>query len=882
METVVLLFTDVEGSTRAWASSPGMVRSLERHDATLRAAFAEHDGVEFKHTGDGLCATFPSVSDAVLAAVDAQRALDAADWEDGPALRVRVAIHAGTAHRRGDDWFGLSLSRCARLMGAAHGGQVLVSSAAGTLLAEAPAAGVTLLDLGRVGLRDFPDPEQVWQVVASGLETDFPPLRTAAAAGNLPADLSPIIGRQHEVRQIADALEGGRLVTLTGPGGVGKTRLALAAARELSAGFEAGAWLIELSSARSGTDVDQVVAGGLGFIARMDASVRQSILDGIGARRMLLMLDNCEHLLDDVGALAGEALRQCTSLSIITTSREPVGVEGERVIPVPSLAVDSEAVELFVARATAADPTFEANAELVGEICRRLDGIPLAVELAAAGARTLSLAEIAQRLRDHVDIVTAGRRGRLERHATVRAAIDWSWGLLTDDEREVFARLAVFAGPFDLDAAGALIGEATPGDPIDLMSALVDKSMVVTDRAIAPFRVLEPLRQYGLEQLGSRGEVESAAVRHAEYYATLVEALAARYESPDELDAGRRLDAARENLRAAFAFAAAREDVDLAFRIVVPLSTYSNQRVWTEPWGWSEVALGLPGADVHPLRHGALIHAGQGAWQLGDQERALALADEALSISREGTEKWRDAQRLRAYALVFLGRLEEADGASVAAIGDVSADVTSHEMVQLVTARMIRLLFGDSDLPATLELVERASTTSPTAHALALHCAGLALAATDPAAALGYQRQAADLTSASGNALIHGFALVSIAAAEAKVSPASGVGAFGEMLAHYLRVGNRTHLREFARGVVVPLTQCEEWTAAATVEGATRSSALFRTTLGEPLHDALASARDVLGSGYDVAAARGAAMSDDELVAFVQATGTSLSSGLGP
>ena len=880
---MVLLFTDVEGSTRAWASSPGMVRSLEQHDAILRTAFAAHEGVEFKHTGDGLCATFPSVSDAVLAAIDTQRGLDAADWGDGPALRVRVAIHAGTAHRRGDDWFGLALSRCARLMGAGHGGQVLLSSAAGTLLSEAPADGVIVVDLGRVALRDFPEPEQVWQVGADALQATFPPLRTPTSTkGNLLADLSPIVGRQQQVQQIADALESSRLVTLTGPGGVGKTRLALASAREVSAGFEAGAWLIELASAQAGADVDQVVAGGLGFIARMDASVRQSILDGIGARRMLLVLDNCEHVLDDVGALVGEALRHCAALSIITTSREPLGVEGERVIPVPSLAVESDAIELFVARATAADPIFEADVELVGEICRRLDGIPLAVELAAAVARTLSLADIAQRLRDHVDVVTAGRRGRLERHATVRAAIDWSWGLLSNEEREAFARLAVFAGPFDLDAASALIGGATHDDPVDLMSALVDKSMVVTERGIAPFRVLEPLRQYGLEQLGSRGEVEDAAVGHAEHYATLVESLAARYQSPDELDAGRRLDDARENLRAAFAFAAAREDVDLAFRIVAALSDYSNQRVWTEPWGWSEVALGLPGADVHPLRHGALICAGQGAWQLGDQERALTLADEALSIAEEGTEEWRDAQRLRAYALVFLGRLEDADAASVAAIGDVSADITSREMVQLVTARMIRLLFGDSDLPATLELVERASTTSPTAHALALHCAGLAFAASDPGAALDYQRQAADLSATTGNALIHGFALVSIAAAEAGVRPASGVGAFGEMLAHYLRVGNRTHLREFARGVVVPLTQCEEWTAAATVEGATRSSALFQTTLGEPLHDALALAREVLGSGYDIAAERGATMSDDELVAFVQATGASLSSRPGP
>ena len=227
---------------------------------SLRDALASHGGIEFKHTGDGLCATFPSVADAVLAAIDAQRALESADWEDGPALRVRVAIHAGTADRRGDDWFGLSLSRCARLMGAAHGGQVLVSSAAGTLLAEAPAEGATVVDLGRVILRDFSEPEQVWQVVAPELNTEFPPLRAAAAEGNLPADLSPIIGRSEAIAQVCAAVPQSRLVTLTGAGGVGKTRLAVAAARTLASEFVDGVWLVELASAQVGEEVDLLVA----------------------------------------------------------------------------------------------------------------------------------------------------------------------------------------------------------------------------------------------------------------------------------------------------------------------------------------------------------------------------------------------------------------------------------------------------------------------------------------------------------------------------------------------------------------------------------------------------------------------------------------------
>ncbi len=873
METVVLLSTDVEGSTRAWATSPGMVRSLERHDALLRESFAGHGGIEFKHTGDGLWATFPSVADAVLAAIDAQRALDATDWEDGPPLRVRVAIHAGTAHRRGDDWFGLSLSRCRGSW---------VPHTVGRWWSRAPQAPCSRRCPPRVrrsstsggsGCRDFPEPEQVWQVTADGLDGVFPLLRALSSTkGNLPSDLSRLVGREAQVTQISDVLATARLVTLTGPGGVGKTRLALAVARAVGPDFSSGAWFIELASARAEREVEQIVAGGLGFMASRDASVSQSIIDGIGGRRLLVVLDNCEHVLDEVASLVESMLRHCDALSIITTSREPLGVHGERIVVVPSLAVATEAVELFVSRAIAAEPAFEADPEIVEEICRRLDGIPLALELAAAGARTLRLAEIAGRLRDHVDIVTAGRRGRLERHATVRAAIDWSWGLLEDQERVAFARLSVFAGGFDLEAASAAISDAGSVDTVEVMSALVDKSMVQVDaRGLAPFRVLEPLRQYGIERLAERGEVNDTALRHAEHYAALVGRLSERYESADELDAGRRLDAVRDNLRAAFAFAVAGDDVDLAFRLVVPLAGYSQGRVWPEPWGWSETALSLSGADLHPLRHGALIHAGQGAWQLGDQQRALGCADEALSLSEEGTERWREGQRLRAYALVFLGRFEEANAAAIEAVGDLSADVTPTATRSLITALMIRNLLVGPDVPASLELVKRSSTRSPSTHALALHNAGLAVAATDPGAALEFQRQAAELTAATGDVLIHGFALVGIAALEAAADPTRGVKAFADVMAHYVRVGNRTHLREFARGAVVPLSQCEQWEPAATVEGATRSSALFQTTLGEALPGAIAQACSAIGEvEYDSAAARGAAMTDDELVSDVE------------
>ena len=308
METVVLLFTDVEGSTRAWATSPDMVRSLDRHDAILRDAFARNGGTEFKHTGDGLSATFPSVADAAAAAVDAQRALATADWADGPRLEVRVAVHAGPAYRRGDDWFGLSLSRCARLMNTGHGGQILLSNTAAGMLRDAPTGDIGLVELGRVALKDFPQPEPVWQVLAPNLARDFPPLHSAVARGNLPTELSSLIGRKSEIDRVAEGVRTSRLVTLTGAGGVGKTRLALAAARALGEEMSGGAWLVELASAHSGDEVETVVATDLGFVPRVGTSHRDSLVEGIGEREILLVLDNCEHVLDTVASFAMHVL----------------------------------------------------------------------------------------------------------------------------------------------------------------------------------------------------------------------------------------------------------------------------------------------------------------------------------------------------------------------------------------------------------------------------------------------------------------------------------------------------------------------------------------------------------------------------------------------
>ena len=875
IETVVLLFTDLESSTRAWASDPGMLRNLGQHDELLRAAIGRHAGVEFKHTGDGLCVTFPTVSAAVATAIDAQRRLSSADWSEGPALKVRMAVHVGSAHRRDDDWFGLSLSRCARLVDAAHGGQVVLSGAAAALLTESPVADVGLVDLGRLELRDLPDPEHVWQVTAPGLAAEFPALRHGAlTAGNLPAEASTLIGRAAEIQQVGADLTEARLVVLTGAGGVGKTRLALASAAAVSTQYSAGVWLVELAATSDPANVDPLVAEALRFVPGAGVSARASIVDGIGDRELLLVLDNCEHLLDAAADFAHETLRRCPRLRILATSREPLGVDGERVVRVPSLGVDSDAIELFIDRARNADASFRADSRRsIEQICERLAGIPLAIELAAARVRTLRLPELASRLGEHVDVLTVGRHGRVERHKTLRAALDWSWGLLDDDERTAFGRLSVFAGNFDIAAANAVIG-GTPlaDDVVDVVSALVDKSMVVADLADpAPFRLLEPLRQYGAERLAARDDAADLTRRHARYYARLCGRLGLALGGPDEIEAAAHLDAARANLRAAFAFAVASEDADLALIIVASLGRYTTVFLWAEPWAWCRVALGLPGAEVHRLRAPTLVHASLGAWQVGDHIGALALADQALALADRGSATWCEAQIARANALLFLGRLDDADAAATAAVEFGSDNADSRVLVRVACMLIIRKVAGRPEPHAVRDLLERASSASPTTYALVLTAAALTVQDDDRAAAIEWNEQAAELAAATGAVLIEGFALVGRAMFEAADDAATNARSYVTAIAHFLRVGNRAHVRVHGRGLIGPLVACGAHEAAATVDGATRRQAVLAwDAMTTHLGEAIAQARAELGREYDAAATRGERLTDDDLLHYLQ------------
>ncbi len=528
------LFTDIEGSTRLWDREHERMRiALAHHDAIVRAAIEENRGVVVKMSGDGAHAAFDDPLDALGAALQLQQALADPAATQGVVLSVRCGLHAGVTERRDDDFFGGAVNRAARIMSVAHGGQVLLSQAVATLVGERLPPGVALRDLGAVRLRGLESPERVFQLVHPRLREDFPSLRSLEATpNNLPQQLSSFVGRERELGEIRKLLGGTRLLTLIGAGGLGKTRLTLHVAAELLDEYPDGVWFVELAPLSDARLVPQAVASALGVTEEAGRPVIEALVKLAADRRMLLILDNCEHLIDACAELARQLLQAGPHLKILASSREPLRLAGETTFPVPALATPDasepisvdrlsqfEAVRLFAERAAAAQPAFRVtaqNAAAVADICRRLDGIPLALELAAARARSLSIETIAARLGDRFALLVGGDRTALPRQQTLRALIDWSHELLTQDERLLFRRLAVFAGGFTLEGAEALraAGKDDLPDVLAVLSQLVEKSLVELDTEGERHRLLETVRQYAQERLDESGEADRARAAH--------------------------------------------------------------------------------------------------------------------------------------------------------------------------------------------------------------------------------------------------------------------------------------------------------------------------------------------------------------------------------
>ena len=571
--TVTLLLADVEGSTRLWETQPdAMKAAVERLDQTLAGAVAAHGGVRPVEQGEGdsFVIAFSRAADAVACALDLQRTPLAP-------IKLRIGVHTGDVHMRDEgNYIGPTINRTARLRDLAHGGQTVLSGATEPLVVDQLPPDVSLTDLGTHALRDLPRPERVVQLCHPDLHNDFPPLRTAnaVAAERLPVQLTSFVGRQAEMKGIREALADNRLVTLTGAGGAGKTRLAVQVAAELATDFADGVWYVDLAPITDPEVVPVTVARALGLLDQPGEPTIDLLRRSIRDRRMLMLLDNCEHLLDASADLITGLLSGCPALTLLTTSREPIGVAGEVSWRVPSLSLTDEAIELFADRARRTKPDFRvtaANADTVTEICRRLDGLPLAIELAAARVRALSPTELLTSLHDTFRLLTGGARTAVRRQQTLRASVDWSHALLSEPEQALFRRLAVFYGGFDIDAAQA-VGGGERYQVLDQLTLLVDKSLVIADDSPhgTRYRLLETVRQYAQEKLHESREGNDVRIRHRDHYTAMAALLGAQADS----DHQRRIEQAEtelDNLRAAFAWSRESSDTELAMALASAL-----------------------------------------------------------------------------------------------------------------------------------------------------------------------------------------------------------------------------------------------------------------------------------------------------------------------
>jgi predicted ATPase/class 3 adenylate cyclase len=655
--TVTFLFSDIEGSTRlAERLGERWPALLDAHREVMREAIAAGGGTEVGTEGDSFFVAFPTAAGAVAAAVAAQRALAAHAWPDGAQIRVRMGLHTGEAAVAGNDYVGLEVHRAARIGAAGHGGQVLVSESTRILGEGSLPEGVSLRDLGQRRLKDLSRPERIHQLVIAGLPADFPPLRTLdATPNNLPTQLSSFLGRERELAEVEALLEKARLLTLTGPGGTGKTRLALQVAARVADSFPDGIYFVPLASLRDPELVPGTIAHELGLADRGGLDPMTGLRDHLRERRILLILDNFEQV-PDAAPIVGELLSSAPRLAILATSRSTLRVYGEQEYPVPPLAVPDpahlpslatlsqyEAVALFIERAMAAKPDFAVtneNAPAVAEICARLDGLPLAIELAAARSNVLGPQAMLARLGHRLTLLSGGARDRPERQQTLRGAIDWSHDLLSDDERALFRRLSVFVGGARLDAIeGVCPGDELSIDLLDGLTSLVDKSLL--RQSTAPdgeprFFMLETIREYALERLDESGHGPELRRRHAAHYASLADAAQTHLLASDKREWLDRLEEDHHNLRATLDWAVGEPEIVLSLRLVFCLWRFWQMRGYlAEGTDRTRRALALPGVEDHPRERADALEASGGlAWWRGDFPDCQASYEECLALRR--------------------------------------------------------------------------------------------------------------------------------------------------------------------------------------------------------------------------------------------------------
>ena len=678
--TVTFLFTDIEGSTKLAQEHPELWETWqERHHAILQSAMDAHNGYVFQIIGDAFCATFHTIKDGLNAALEAQRKLQTEARGQTP-IRVRMGLHTGAAEFHDGGYRGyLTMVRVQRVMSTAYGGQILLSNASAELIRGELPEDVTLRDMRENRLKGLLNPEHLWQVITADLLQDFPPLQTLnSIPNNLPIQVTSFVGREKEIAEVKQLFSTAHLLTLTGSGGAGKTRLSLHVAAEVLDTFKNGAWFIELASLSDPALVPFTIASTLGLREEPGRPLIMTLIDWLRDKESLLILDNCEHLVEACAKLADGVLHASRATRILATSREALGIPGESIYRVPSLQTPSPeekmdleqfeqyaAVRLFIDRATQSLATFRvtnANAPAVAQICYRLDGIPLAIELAAARVKALSVQKIAERLDDRFRLLTGGSRTALPRQQTLRSMIDWSHSLLSESEQILFRRFAVFAGGWTLEAVEEVCsGDGLePADILELSIRLVDKSLVVKDEGLEGlrFHMLETIRKYAVEKLEMGGEADVFRQRHAGYFSNLAKEVEAQHLGPDLAQWMDRLERERDNVREGLRWSAIHDRKGTFLQLAG-----NSWRYWTargpiaESRAWLDQALEVCEVHAGSLEKEIIELVFGGASELaryqGNFEQALMLKQRLLEMCREWGNERRVAATLHDLATMY-------------------------------------------------------------------------------------------------------------------------------------------------------------------------------------------------------------------------------------
>jgi predicted ATPase/class 3 adenylate cyclase len=863
---VTFLFTDIEGSTRRWEADPEVMRAaLADHDEVLREAIEAHGGFMFKHTGDGVCAAFASPKSAVDAAITAQRALE---------LPVRMGLATGEAELREGDYFGAVLNRAARVMAAGHGGQILLAESTAVLL-----SGVDLVDLGPRRLRDLPTPVGVFQVRAPGLRTDFPPLRALdVSPGNLRPAVTSFIGRESEVAEVDTALRAHRLVTLTGVGGVGKTRLALEVAAHLADEYPDGVWFFELAAVTDPAAVPDAVAAVLGITQQPGKSVADSVAAALDGRIRLLVFDNCEHVHDAAADLVEAILAQSATVRILATSREGLGVADEQLWLVPSLdvgaGIDSAAVRMFVERARSVAQRFSLTgadeAAAVVEICRRLDGIPLAIELAASRMASMRAIEVRDRL-DHRFRPLVGSRRGLARHHTLRHAVAWSYDLLDDAEKALLDQCSVFSGGFDVQSACA-VSESDDTDDyaiLDLLDALVRKSLLVVDRSAGRtrFSMLETIRQFAEEQLVARGVATEVRAAHAVYFAEREADILALWDSPRQREAYTWFAAELANLRSAFRWAADHGDLNVAAAIATYAAFLGLWVEQFEPASWAEELIKPARAVDHP-RLAALYATASACYTTGRVEAGVRYTDAAQRVVGSGRDELPYGNKS------WLGAAYSYIGAPERAIEWCRSQLARGPDTPVLTRIVLVLALTtagspDEAMAAADGLIEDAEATrNQWMLSRALLAYGSAFRDAEPDRALDALRRGLVIAQDSGNRYNESDLAITLARLEAKYGdPLAALDYFTVAIRNYHDSGNTTTIRSPLANLAAFLDRLGRYEAAATIAGFAFSPQT--TVWARKINTTIAHLRDVLGDQtYASLARKGETMTTAEMVTY--------------